>query len=226
MLEEDMSMSRLDQALADVKPGETRVLEKTADPSLEKNRWYRARENFDFAPPGLFRWKNQPDILGVPHAEHWMRPKLGIDGIPSPEVEFSGRPDQLADMYGAGDDFFVSEKVFRVFQALDPESIESVEVAVKGADCSYHYCLCSRSLRALDERRTTIVVTRTLVKFEDHLFSISEDIDPRVHCFTLFHRAALLFSKEMLDAMIDVGARGLRFWPPFFAPQSKHTIRI
>lgn len=223
----EVESHRLDRVLTEISPGEDRVLKRVEDPSAENNRWYRAMENTEVGRLDLFQWENRPSLENLPTAEHYYCKRRGIDSIAPPIIRLAGAAENHLDHYAVGDSFFLSERLFEVFQMLDPLSIEWVEADVSGASRRYFYCLCTRSLKALDERTTTILLKGKAVSFEDYKFAIADQLVPdEAHCFSLYYWARPLWSRELISAAAKAGAQGVTFWPPFLSSSSSHTIRI
>lgn len=230
-----MSTLRLQQALESIQPGEKRLLEKTAEPSVEQNRWY------EFATRGeinssLFLWDNRPDLVERPRAATFFEPGKPVTSIPAPKVRFVGTPSQLSDLYYAGDEFFVSQRVFDVIMTLDPTSVEWVQIDVENTPAPYSYCLCTRVLDVLDEERTNIEVLYErltplstkfikMVRIKGGLCAIDQSVADSFHCIKPLFANRPLWSRELVDAVIASGATGLYFRPPF-STLFEHRIYI
>lgn len=212
---------RLLKALEDIQPGEKRVLEPVAEPDAARNRWYKVREPGTI-PYGLLAWQNRPEFL--PRAPDFNAPQRPMTTIEKPKLVFFGRPDQLSDFYGYNDSFFVSKRVFELLRQLDPESVEWIECPVERIESTYFYCLCRRVLDGIDEERTRIEVSSEeispdrymkMVRFSNLHYALREDIPKKVHCFVPMFTSHIVWSRDLVDAVIAAGARNIDFKPPF-----------
>ncbi|MBT9444877.1 MAG: hypothetical protein IV086_04160 [Hyphomonadaceae bacterium] len=228
-----MSESRIKEALAAIQPGQRIVLDPLAGPPVDANRWFKVREPGE-VDTGLFAWRNRPDF--VPSCERHNHRHRSIGDIAPPHIQFVGRQDQLSDFYQYGDTFFISERVFQELVRLDPAAIDWLEVRPEGVSVSYYYCLPRRCLDAIAEQSTKVIVSSkaifsgsqeymTWVTAENDLFYVRSDVPSSIHCFVMFYRSGALWSRELVEATIKCGAKGIYFRPTS-TNSEEQTIRI
>lgn len=221
------------ESLSAIQPGQRIVLDPLAGPPVDADRWFKVGEPGE-VNTGLFAWRNRPDF--VPTCERHNQKHRSIGEIAQPRIQFVGRQDQLSDFYQYNDSFFLSERVFQALVRLDPAAVEWLEVRPEGVSFPYYYCLPRRSLDAFDEQSTKVVVSseetysgsqkyKTWVMAENDLFYVRSGVPSSVHCFVLFHRSGPLWSRELVDATMKCGAKGIYFRPTFTDSEAQ-TIRI
>lgn len=228
-----MTTSNLRRSLDALRPGESLTIPRNKD-AQAATVWFTARENVEFAPFGLFDWRNKPDLIASPGQETFGQKPVPLSSVEVPKIVFEGSPDQLGDFYVATASFFISERLFRTIQTLDPEALDWIPVEADELPQKYYLCLAARVIDALDENATTITLNHhqmagwsyRTVAFEDGRFGVSEGVPSNVHLFSEYFSGALVFSRSLVEAIVRSGARGMRFWPTADGAFSQQAISV
>lgn len=154
-----MSRFTIDEMCRLVPEGQRQVFEPTLTDPVEE-RFFQIWQNWDYYP-GRLEWLNRPGFEGAPR-----RAMRNISGVPvsvllPPDVIFKGPSKDVVDFYDLNKDApFISDKLFKLIEEVDPGSLEHVEFSVraKDAELPFHAIMPRRSLDVIDPQRTKVVI--------------------------------------------------------------------
>jgi hypothetical protein len=223
--------SKITQVLQEILPGETRILTRRSEPQLSRNRWLEVIPS-GHVSPGLFIWVNRPDPL--PHPESFRHKGRSLLSVPKPIFQFSGKPDELGDFYWWSDLFCVSRRVLDVIRRIDPHAVEFVEGESEAGQ--FFLCLPRHVLDVIDDEVSDITISylplfsgsqtfRKTVRFASKKYAFKQDIDRSIHCVMPLYYSRFYWSRALVDAVVAVGARHIRFSPPF-CDREDQMIRV
>jgi hypothetical protein len=152
-----MSEITIGDMLRQVPEGQAQTFEcSVREPSEE--RFLQVWQNWDYRPDRL-EWLNAPPLTNAPWLGARRKQRIPVSTLPPPEVKFKGPSDQVVDFYSTSNHaFFISEKLFRLIDEMDPGSLEHIRFEVHSQDGAlpFYAVMPCRVLIAIDTGRTTV----------------------------------------------------------------------
>lgn len=212
-----MSQLTIGEMIKQVPDGETRRFERLIADSGEE-RYFLVWQNWDYRP-GRVEWVNGRSGLDAPWYGTRGTPRIPVGTLPPPDVRFKGLVKQVVDFYSTGSHaHFISDKLFRLIEQMDPGSLEHVEfeLCARDGQLPFHAVMPTRSLEAIDPRRTTVLVRdepRTgrfwqIVKFPEGIV-FNNQILEGVASFTDVDAHGWYWSKDLIEQAKSHEVRGL-----------------
>lgn len=153
----DMSKLTIREMIEQVPEGQAQTFERSiADPGEE--RYLKVSQNWNYRPERL-EWLNYPSSEDAPWFGTRHKPRISVSTLARPNVRFKGPSEQVVDLYSSSSDaFFISDKLFRMIEGMDPGSLEHIgfELRAKDGVLPFHAVMPGRVLEAIDTRRTTV----------------------------------------------------------------------
>jgi hypothetical protein len=153
----NMSELSIGEMIRQVPEGQARAFPRSiADPGEE--RFFQASQNWKYRPERL-KWLNGLSLMDAPWFGTRRKARIPVSALPTPDVQFNGPASQVVDFYSTGcHAFFISDKLFRLIETIDPGSLEHTEFEVHAKDGAlpFHAVMPSRVLEAIDTRRSTV----------------------------------------------------------------------
>ena len=200
-----------------VPEGKAQTFERSiSDPGEE--RFFKVWQNWDYRP-GRLTWVNgQLGELSPRFGTRDTR-RRALSAIPLPEVNFKGPSKQVVDFYSTGSQaFFISDKLFKLIESLDPGSLEHLEFKVRAKDgeMPFHAVMPIRVLEAIDPRRTTVRIEDEDLagwylrhtRFPEGIV-FDNDVLRDVTTFSDMDAPGWYWSKELIEEAKSIGIRGL-----------------
>lgn len=142
-----------------VPEGQSQVFERSI-PDPGEERYFRVWQNWDYRP-GRLEWLNGRDGPDAPWLGTRRKARIPVSTLPQPDVKFKGPSKQVVDFFSTGSHaFFISDKLFRLIEKMDPGSLEHLpfELRAKDGALPFHAVMPRRALEAIDTRRTTVMI--------------------------------------------------------------------
>jgi len=208
----------IDDLLRQVPEGQARLFERPIKDVVEK-RFFSVHMNWEYNP-GRLIWHNEVPFEQAPWVGSRSLPRRPIWALPQPDVTFKGPSKQIVDFYALGGEqaFFISTKLVRLIEELDPGSLDIRPIAIKAKDgvVDYNIVMPARVLEAVDPSRTDIVVKDKnyagqwirSVEFPGDVVFRDEAL-VGVHSFADIDVRGWYWSRELIDAAKAVGVKGL-----------------
>jgi hypothetical protein len=213
----DMSKLTIREMIEQVPEGQAQTFERSiADPGEE--RYLKVSQNWDYFPERK-EWLNYPAFTDEPWLGTRDKPRISVSTLARPNVRFEGPSEQVVDLYSTGSHaFFISDKLFRLIEEMDPGSLEHLgfELRAKDGVLPYHAVMPSRVLEAIDTRRTTVRIEdedlagryfRTVHFPEGIVFD--NDVLQGVGSFSDLDAHGWYWSKDLIAEARSQGIRGL-----------------
>jgi hypothetical protein len=212
-----MSELTIGEMIKQVPEGQTRRFERSI-PDPGEERFFRVWQNWDYRP-GRLEWLNARSGLDAPWFGARDKARIPVSTLPPLEVRFKGPSKQVVDFYSTGSHaFFISEKLLRLIEAIDPGSLEHIpfELHAKDGALPFHAVMPRRALEAIDPRRTTVVVEDELlgtrywrnVTFPDGIVFDNEALQG-VSSFSDVDALGWYWSRDLIEEAKSQGIRGL-----------------
>ena len=123
------------------------------------------------------------------------------------------------DLYSTSSDaFFISDKLFRLIEGMDPGSLEHIEFELRAKDgvLPFHAVMPSRVLEAIDTRRTTVRIEDEKlggryfrkVRFPEGIV-FDNDVLQGVSSFSDLDSLGWYWSKDLIAEAKSQGIRGI-----------------
>jgi hypothetical protein len=208
----------IDDLLRQVPEGQTRLFERPIKDVVEE-RFFSVHMNWEYNP-GRLTWHNKVPFEQAPWAGSRGVPRRPISALPQPEVTFKGPSKQIVDFYAVGGEqaFFISDKLARLIEDLDPGSLNRRSIAINAKDgvVDYNIVMSARLLEAVDPSRTDVLVKYKnyagqwirSIEFPDGVV-FRGDALVGVHSFTDVDVRGWFWSRELIDAAKAAGTKGL-----------------
>lgn len=152
-----MSKLTIAEMIEQVPEGQPRTFERSITEPGEE-RYLKISQNWDYFPERK-NWLNDPSGSGSPWLGTRAKPRVSVSTLPTPDVSFEGPSEQVVDLYSTGSHaFFISDKLFRLIEDMDPGSLEHIPFELRASDGAlpFHAVMPSRILEAIDTSRTTV----------------------------------------------------------------------
>jgi hypothetical protein len=197
--------------------GAHRFERSISDPGEE--RFFRVWQNWEYRP-GRLEWLNGRDGLDAPWFGTRKKARIPVSTLPPPDAKFKGPSKQVVDFYSTGcDAFFISDKLFRLIEEMDPGSLEHVPFELRAADglLPFQAVMPFRCLEAIDPCRTTVLIRdeplsnnrfSRKVEFPEGIVFDNAVLEG-VASFSDIDSAGWYWSKELLTEAKARGIRGL-----------------
>ena len=218
----DMSKLTIREMIEQAPEGQGQTFERSiADPGEE--RYFKVSQNWDYLPERM-EWLNYPSGTDAPWLGTRHKPRVSVSALARPNVRFKGPSKQVVDLYSTGSHaFFISDKLFRLIEEMDPGSLEHIgfEVRAKDGVLPFHAVMPSRVLEAIDTRRTTVRIEDKLlgdgyfrkVRFPEGIV-FDNDVLQGVSSFTDLDAHAWYWSKDLIAEAKSQGIRGVAAHSP------------
>lgn len=212
-----MSKLTIGEMIEQVPEGQSQTFERSiADPGEE--RYFKVSQNWDYFPERK-EWLNYPSSTGSPCFGTRRRPRISVSALARPNVRFKGPSEQVVDLYSTSSDaFFISDKLFRLIEGMDPGSLEHLgfELRAKDGVLPFHAVMPRRVLEAIDTRRTTVrIEDKPLgggyfreVRFPEGIV-FDNDVLQGVSSFSDLDARDWYWSKDLIAEAKSQGIRGL-----------------
>lgn len=209
----DMSKLTIGEMIELVPEGQTQTFERSiADPGEE--RYLKVSQNWDYFPERK-EWLNYPARTDEPWLGTRHKPRISVSRLARPNVRFKGPSEQVVDLYStASHAFFISDKLFRLIEEMDPGSLEHLgfELRAKDGVLPFHAVMPSRVLEAIDTRRTTVRIEDKdrfrKVRFPEGIV-FDNDVLQGVSSFTDLDAHGWYWSKDLIAEARSQGIRGV-----------------
>jgi hypothetical protein len=153
----EMSRLTIGEMIEQVPEGQGQTFEPSiTDPGEE--RYLKVSQNWDYHPERM-EWLNYPSFTSGPWLGTRDAARISVSTLARPNVRFKGASEQVVDLYSTGNHaVFISDKLFRLIEEMDPGSLEHIEFELRAKDgvLRFHAVMPSRVLEAIDTRRTTV----------------------------------------------------------------------
>lgn len=147
----------ISQMIQQVPEGQAQTFERSIlEPGEE--RYLLVSQNWDYFPNRL-DWANVRSGGNAPWLGTRHKARISVSTLPPPDVSFEGPSEDVVDLYSTGSHaFFISDKLFRLIEAMDPGSLDHIEFELRAGDGRFlfHAVMPSRVLEAIDTSRTTV----------------------------------------------------------------------
>jgi hypothetical protein len=212
-----MAKLTISKMVGQVPEGGRRVFERSVKDAPEE-RFFRVWQNWDYKP-GRLEWLNSPPIEDAPWLGTSKKKRIGVETIPTPDVQFKGPSKDVVDFYGTGNHaFFISDALFRLIDEVDPGSLDHVAffVRARDGDLPFHAVMPRRVIDAIDLSRTTVLVadenyhghwSRT-VSFPDGII-FDERLLHGIESVSDLQQPGWYWSKELIELAKERDIRGL-----------------
>jgi hypothetical protein len=213
----DMSKLTIGEMIEQVPEGQAQTFERSiADPGEE--RYLKVSQNWDYFPERK-EWLNYPSFTGAPWFGTRNKARISVSTLARPNVRFKGPSEQVVDLYSTGSHaFFISDKLFRLIEEKDPDSLEHLgfELRAKDGALPFHAVMPRRLLEAIDTRRTTVRIEYDnrggqyfrKVRFPEGVV-FDNDVLQGVSSFTDLDAHGWYWSKDLIAEAKSQGIRGL-----------------
>ena len=218
----DMSKLTIREMIEQVPEGQSQTFERSiADPGEE--RYVTVSQNWDYFPERT-EWLNYPARTDEPWLGTRHKARISVSTLARPNVRFKGPSEQVVDLYSTGSHaFFISDKLFRLIEAMDPGSLEHLgfELRAKDGVLPFHAVMPSRLLEAIDTRRTTVRIDYDnlggryfrKVRFPEGVV-FDNDVLQGVSSFTDLDAHGWYWSKDLIAEARSQGIRGIAAHSP------------
>jgi hypothetical protein len=210
-----MSSLTIREMIEQVPQGQVQAFEPSIlEPGEE--RYFRVWQNWDYHPERL-KWLNSLPLEEAPWLGSRHKARIPVSALPPPDVRFEGPSDQVVDFFSTGSDvFFISEKLFRLIEEMDPGSLEHTKFELRAEDGAlpFHAVMPSRVLEVVDTSRTT-------VRIEDEDLAGQYLRSVRFPKGVVFDNAAL----EGVSSFSDLDAHGWYWSKDLIAEAKSRGIR-
>ena len=212
-----MSKLTIREMIEQAPEGEGQTFERSiADPGEE--RYLKVAQNWNYHPERL-EWLNYPSFEDAPWSGTRLKPRISVSTLARPNVRFKGPSEQVVDLYSSSSHaFFISDKLFRLIEGIDPGSLEHLgfELRAKDGVLPFHAVMPSRVLEAIDTRRTTVRIrdedlggryVRRVRFLEGIVFD--NDLLQGVSSFSDLDSLGWYWSKDLIAEAKSQGVRGI-----------------
>jgi hypothetical protein len=212
-----MSKLTIREMIEQVPEGQSQTFKRSiADPGEE--RYLKVSQNWDYFPE-RFEWLNYPSSTDEPWFGTRDRARISVSALARPNVRFKGPSEQVVDLYSSSSDaFFISDRLFRLIEGMDPGSLEHIEFELRAKDGAlpFHAVMPSRVLEAIDTRRTTVRIEFDNlggryfrnVNFPEGIV-FDNDVLQGVSSFSDLDARGWYWSKDLIAEAKSQGIRGL-----------------
>jgi hypothetical protein len=226
----DMSKLTIVEMIEQVPEGQAQTFERSiADPGDE--RYLKVSQNWNY-DPGRLEWLNYPSFEYAPWSGTRLKPRISVSTLARPNVRFKGPSEQVVDLYSTGSHaFFISDKLFRLIEEMDPGSLEHIEFELRAKDgvLPFHAVMPRRVLEAIDTRRTTVRIKDEdlggryvrMVRFLEGIV-FDNDVLQGVSSFSDLDTHGWYWSKDLIAEAKSQGIRGISA----ASPASPATRRV
>lgn len=211
-----MSNLTIREMIEQVPEGQAQTFERSiADPGEE--RYLQVSQNGDYFPERK-EWLNYPSPGDEPWFGTRAKARISVSTLARPNVRFKGPSDEVVDLYSTGSHaFFISDKLFRLIEEMDPGSLEHLGFELRANDgvLPFHAVMPSRVLEAIDTCRTTVRIEfnnagRHSPKVRFPLGIVfNNDLLQGVASFTDLDAHGWYWSKDLIAEAKSQGIRGL-----------------
>jgi len=206
----------IEEMIEQVPEGQARTFEPSAEPGEE--RYLKVSQNWDYNP-GRLTWLNPLPLTASPWLGTREHPRISVSTLPVPDVRYAGPADEVVDLYSTGSHaVFISDKLFRLIEQIDPGSLEHIEFQLYAEDglLPFHAVMPSRVLEAVDTSRTTVrIQDETIgrrsfrkVRFPEGIV-FDDDVLQGVTSFSDLDVPGWYWSKDLIAEAKSHGIRGL-----------------
>jgi hypothetical protein len=213
----DMSELTIGEMIKQVPEGQRQVFEPSISEPGEE-RYFQVWQNWEYRPERL-EWLNGRSGPDAPWLGTRASARTPVSTLPPPDVRFKGPAKQVVDFYSTGSHaFFISDRLFRLIEAMDSGSLEHIEFELRAKDAAlpFHAVMPLRTLEAVDPRRTTVVIEdKPLgdrfwrnVKFPEGII-FDADVLQGVSSFSDIDVPGWYWSKDLIEEVKGQGARGI-----------------
>ena len=226
-----MSKLTIREMIEQVPEGQAQTFEPSiADPGEE--RYLKVSQNWDYFPERM-EWLNYPSFTSAPWLGTRNTARISVSTLARPNVRFKGPSEQVVDLYSTGSHaFFISDKLFRLIEEMDPGSLEHIEFEFRAKDgvLPFHAVMPSRVLEAIDTSRTTVRIEFDnlggryfrQVGFPEGIV-FDNDVLQGVSLFTDLDAHGWYWSKDLIAEAKSQGIRGLVAHSPASAVRREVT---
>lgn len=147
---------KLTELMQQVPQGSSKVFQPTLLSEAPPARFFSVFQSWDYKP-GRFAWKNE-EYTGL---ESRTLERRSIKDIAKPLTVFEGPSTDVVDFYSSSRRVvFISETLLKLFEKLDPGSLEYVEINLITDDTIFPFyaAMPKRVLEAIDASRTKISI--------------------------------------------------------------------
>jgi hypothetical protein len=226
----DMSKLTIGEMIEQVAEGQSQTFEPSiTDPGEE--RYLVVSQNWDYFPERL-EWLNYRSSLDGPWLGARRRPRRPVSSAPPPIVTFEGPSTEVVDLYSTGSSaFFISDKLFRLIEGMDPGSLEHMEFQLQAKDGTlpFHAVMPLRVLEAIDTRRTAVRIEAEghgrWVRFPAGIV-FDNDVLQGVATFTDLDKPDWYWSKDLIVEAKSQGIRGITAASPASAELPRVVERL
>jgi hypothetical protein len=213
----DMSKLTIGEMIEQVPEGQGQTFERSIGDRGEE-RYLKVSQNWDYFPERM-EWLNPPAFGDEPWLGTRDKARISVSALARPNVRFKGPSEQVVDLYSSGGDaFFISDKLFRLIEGMDPGSLEHLgfELRAKDGVLPFHAVMPSRVLEAIDTRRTTVRIEFDnlggqyfrKVRFPEGIV-FDNDVLQGVSSFTDLDARGWYWSKDLIAEAKSQGIRGV-----------------
>lgn len=152
-----MSKLTIAEMIEQVPEGQAKTFERSISEPGEE-RYLKVSQNWEY-DPGRLTWLNPLPLTASPWLGTRDVPRTPVSTLPPPDVRFQGPAEEVVDLYSTGSHaVFISDKLFRLIERIDPGSLEHIEFQLYAEDglLPFHAVMPSRVLEAIDTSRTTV----------------------------------------------------------------------
>ncbi|HEX6367519.1 MAG TPA: DUF1629 domain-containing protein [Longimicrobium sp.] len=212
-----MSKLTIGEMIEQVPEGQAQTFERSiADPGEE--RYLKVSQNWDYHPERK-EWLNYPSSEDAPWFGTRLKPRISLSRLARPNVRFKGPSEQVVDLYSSSSHaFFISDKLFRMIEGMDPGSLEHIgfELRAKDGVLPFRAVMPRRHLEAIDTRRTTVRIEDKALGgqyFRKVLFPegivFDNDVLQGVSSFSDLDARGWFWSKDLIAEAKSQGIRGI-----------------
>jgi hypothetical protein len=210
----DMSKLTIREMIEQAPEGQAQTFQRSiADPGEE--RYLKVSQNWNY-DPGRVEWLNYPSFEDAPWSGTRLKPRISVSTLARPNVRFKGPSEQVVDLYSTGSHaFFISDKLFRLIEEMDPGSLEHIEFELRAKDgvLPFHAVMPRRVLEAIDTRRTTVLIKDISVRFPEGIV-FDNDVLQGVSSFSDLETHGWYWSKDLIAEAKSQGIRGISATSP------------
>jgi hypothetical protein len=229
----DMPELTIGEMIKQVPEGQTRRFDRSVADSGEE-RYFRVWQNWDYRP-GRLEWLNSRTGVDSPWLGSRKKERIPVSTLPPPDVIFRGPAKQVVDFYSTGSDaYFVSDKLFRLIDDVDPGSLEHLSFGLRAKDevLPFHAVMPRRVLEAIDQRRTAVLIQderlgsrfSRKVRFPDGILFDNASLEG-VASFSDLDSPGWYWSKDLIAQAQLNGIRGL-YAESVATPTSRQVARL
>lgn len=204
-----MSKLTIREMIEQAPEGQAQTFERSiADPGEE--RYLKVSQNWNY-DPGRLEWLNYPSFEDAPWFGTQRKPRISVSTLARPNVRFKGPSEQVVDLYSTGSHaFFISDKLFRMIEGMDPGSLEHIgfELRAKDGLLPFRAVMPSRVLEAIDTRRTTVLIKDEGVRFPEGIV-FDNGVLQGVSSFADSDALGWYWSKDLIAEAKSQGIRGI-----------------